>query len=419
MKTNWLQSALKNFSNDPLLPWRTSQLDAFQKAGFPTRQNELWKYTDLSTLSSTKFEWPKKSIASTDIPEAIEGMSRVVFIDGTYSTEHSNITTQDGLVITTINDAINQGTIDVNFFQEGKTDDALLPFQSLNNALFHSGAFISVAKNTVVSKPIHLLHVQTLKSDSVIQPVKHIILADTSSKVTIFEEYASKSATMYFNNVFTQIKAKTGSHVTHYRLQNEGKAAYHIGQIAIDQSQDSRVDTYHFNRGAELARHDLHYRFAEKGALATIVGLYCGNEKQHLDTHTVVDHIAPHCHSDQIYRGVLSDEAHAVFNGKIHVHQHAQKTQADLNNRNLLLSKKAQVDTKPELEIYADDVKCSHGATVGCIDPASLFYLRSRGIPEANAYQLLVQAFLTEVLESLPDTNIKSYIQSVIMYDLI
>lgn len=317
---------------------------------------------------------------------------RVVFVNGILQAD--DFSTVDGLTVIPVVKAIENGLLD---------DLSTL-----------TGIYIAVKKNTVINKSIHLLHLQTASSSNV-QSISHVIVADANSQLTIFEEYLGETDIHYSNSVVTQMTARSGSMIRHYRLQNEGSQASHLGKISVDQSANSHVDTYHFNVGAQSACHELHYRFLEKGASAKMIGLYTGHAKQQLDSHTLVDHIAPHCDSEQIYRGVLFDSSHGVFNGKIKVFPNAQKTSAFLNNRNLLLSPYAQVDTKPELEIDADDVKCAHGATVGSLDPQALFYLRSRGISEEEAKQLLIQAFLMELFEALPDVKIQSYIQSVVM----
>lgn len=390
--------------------WRQSAWDQFTQSGFPTRRNEAWKYTDTSAIAKTEFSLPAK-ISEVSLPDKLPNTLRLVFVNGVFSKAQSD-SFDDGVIVEPVLAALEKYDLGNSLSWSIES-----PFAVLNNALLQEGFYIRVKKNHAFKKTIHLLHVQTVTENTPVQSMRHIVHAQENSQLCLYEEYLSLSndEQTYFNNVCTQIYADKGAKIVHYRLQNEGDNAYHIGYVNITQLADASVETYHFNLGAQLARHDLHYALQEKGAHAKMIGLYCANGKQHLDSHTQVNHNAAHCTSDQLYRGVMSGQSHAVFNGKILVKQDAQKTAAYLNNRNLLLSKNAQVDTKPELEIYADDVKCAHGATVGCIDPNALFYLRSRGIDHLTAQRLLIQAFVSELLEQLPNADIQSTIQSAVM----
>ena len=407
---NW-HNLYQQVAQDKPSPWREKAWQQFIDAGFPRRGDEAWKYTDTSAIAVTSFSLSNNASRQLNLPEKIPNTTRLVFVNGSYSVEYSDPCDDDAVTIMPILEAIEAHQLQSKFNMKETSQ-----FTALNAALCQGGVYIHVHKNQRVKNALHLMHIQTEFSEHPAQFVRHIVQAESHSEIEIFESYCfDQSATeLYFNNQCTKIYAEPGALVSHYRLQNECQSAYHVGNIDVYQKENSTVKTYHFNFGAQLARHDLNYHFLEKGAYAEIIGLYCSHTKQHLDTHTQMNHHAPHCVSDQSYRGVMSDQSHAVFNGKILVAKDAQKTEAYLNNRNLLLSKSAQVDTKPELEIYADDVKCAHGATVGCMDENALFYLRSRCIDKQTAQRLLIQAFLSELLEKMPNTDIQAYIKSVV-----
>ena len=271
-----------------------------------------------------------------------------------------------------------------------------------------SGIFIYIPKNIILKKPIHFSY-QTLGQTALMSHPRHLILLEENSQCTVVEEYAGDGSD-YFNNIVTQIIVQSNAAMTHFKLQNESLSAQHIANTLFNQSADSTVSSYVVSMGAKLSRDNLSFNFEGQGASTHLYGLYLPLGNQHIDHHTLVDHLMPNCFSQQDYKGIIAEKGRAVFNGKVIVHPDAQKTAAYQNNKNLLLSQHAEIDTKPELEIYADDVKCNHGATVGQLDEKALFYLRSRGISEVEARRILIKAFAEELFSTISQPEIAQYI---------
>lgn len=397
-----------------LATWQADALQQFLAQGFPTRKDEAWKYTNVSALAKQSFSLQEDFEASVDISEyEHENTHRIVFVNGSFVAELSALDDlPEGVVVVDLEAALNDKQMENYLPIEQRYQNS---FSKLNAALLTNGLFLQVAPGVVVNRLIHVLYINTDSDQShVDQPhmnhPRHLILADESSAVTVLEEYVGEEST-YFNNVVTQIYAGSNAKVEHYKLQNEGQTAFHIANTIIDQQRDSAVSTYHFALGAKLTRDNLHYLLKEQGVNCRMIGFYHGAGAQHVDQHTQVDHLVPNGSSEQVYKGIVSEKARAVFNGKVIVHPDAQQTTAHQSNKNLLLSKNAEVDTKPELEIYADDVKCSHSATIGQLDDKALFYLQSRGISKQKARHMLTCAFATELLGMIPNVALASYIQ--------
>jgi len=398
-----------------LLPWKTAQLDYFIQHGFPTVHQEDWKYTDVTALTRQSFRMNEKLTVDVDKLQNhffTFDAYRLVFVNGYFSDTLSSFGSDQNCIRITL---FNQARSD--FLLSRLKKSAVTPnssFSALNNALFQDGVLIDVAEKAALSKPIHIVHLQSQHPSSQMSHVKYFIALSPHSQATVIEDYIGFDQAVYFNNVSTDVDVQSNAILHHYRLQRESHRAFHIAHTNIYLAQNSVVNTYHVATGSALMRHHLHYHFQEKNAAGHLFGLYHGKEKQHLDMHTRIDHFASHGKSHQNYKGVMSEQSRAVFNGKIIVHPNAKKTNAHLDNRNLLLSPTAEIDTKPELEIYTDDVQCSHGATVGCLEEDALFYLQSRGIAIEKARQMLIQSFVNEVLEAIPDENMQSYIRSAV-----
>ncbi len=401
------------FNDEALKVWREQALQDFLAQGFPTRKNEAWKYTPLQSLQAQTFAYQANSAADVDLANyQLENTNTLVFINGHYQQQLSVLNAvPDGVVISNALSANHQSTY-AEYFKSNSSQ--LTAFAQLNAALLTDGLFLFVPAGVVIEQPIHLLYVNTKNDMAYMQHPRHTIVVQANSQVTVFEEYVGLDQATYFNNVVTNIHAAAGACVNYYKCQRESKAAYHIANTWVHQQQDSQVNTYHFAIGAKLAREDLHFDFAASGCDANLIGFYHGGPQQHTDYHTRIDHQHPHCQSQQDYRGIVHANAHSVFNGKVVVHPHAQQTKALQSNKNLLLAPSAEVDTKPELEIYADDVQCSHGATVGQLDETALFYLQSRGINKNQAIELLTYAFVNELLQALPHKAIATRIQHLV-----
>ena len=385
---------------------------AFLRRGLPTRKEELWKYTDVSALTQATFT--KSATVKVDVLPATVAARRlpdtimVVLLNGHFSETLSDL--QDlpqGVTLCSFRQALQQHAPLVQAHFTTNLDLARHPFASLNAALVTDGVFLQVPANTVIVNPIQILYLNTEADPFVVCP-RNMILASENTAVTILEEHAALDGYTYFMNVVTDIHAAAGARVDYHKIQNESPNATHIAQIFINQQRDSVVKANSLLVGSRLGREDVVVNLHAAGAESSVNGFYClTQDGQHIDNHVQIDHIAPHGSSNMIYKGVLDKKSRAVFNGKIYVHKDAQKTRSYQANHNLLLSADAEIDTKPEFEIYADDVKCAHGDTVGQLDQDALFYLRSRGIDHPTALKLLTYAFAADVMNTITQREIK------------
>jgi Fe-S cluster assembly protein SufD len=280
-------------------------------------------------------------------------------------------------------------------------DPAASAFAALNTAFMADGGLLCVPDDTIIESPINLMFLSTPRDASFVSHPRNILVLGRNSSAVVIESYIGLRDAEYFTNAVTEVFLGPGSKLVHYKVQQESTNAFHVGGMIVKQDRDSRLESHSISLGGALARNDLETTLAAEGAQVVMNGLYMAGGTQHVDNHTKIIHEKPHTRSEEYYRGVLDGRARAVFNGKVIVKENAQKTDAHQSNANLLLSGDAEVDTKPELEIYADDVKCSHGATVGQLDQDMLFYLRSRAIPEETARNLLVFAFAEDVIDRL------------------
>ncbi len=418
---NWQEESLLHWqkrsfaqANSALQAWQEGALRRFLAIGFPSKKNEAWKYTNLSALAAQEFSMADTTLATVDLTQNQLGdVYRLVFINGQFSADQSQMGDAiAGVDLLDLDSALQQGLVSQADLQLNDKGEAA--FTALNAGLLSNGLFLRVGANIRVQKPIHILYLNTSSGVKKMNHPRHLIIAEQGAEVTVFEEYASADSS-HFNNIVTQIFASEGANVSHYKLQNESHTAFHIANTLIQQKRDSTVSTYHFSLGAKLARDNLNYYLNEPGVSCRMIGFYHGVGQQHVDQHTHVDHLVPNTASEQVYKGIVHDKARAVFNGKVIVHPDAQQTVAHQANKNLLLSKQAEVDTKPELEIYADDVKCSHGATIGQLDSKALFYLRSRGIAADKARHMLTSAFATELLDAIPNALLQAYFKDAVV----
>jgi Fe-S cluster assembly protein SufD len=378
---------------------------AFLQQEIPSRHDEKWKYTDVTFLKTQNFKDASyqydQDIVEKVAAERLENTDSilVVFINGFFSPQLStHHTLPEGVIIGNIQQALVTHAAMLTACWE-QTATTANPFASLNMALMGDGLFLYVPPHTTISVPIHVLYLQAKQSQARIFP-RNLIIASENSQVTLLEEYGSFEAQHYFTNAVTDIFAGVNAKVYYHKIQNEDLQATHIAQVSITQQQDSVVKTCGLSLGSRLARENWLVALEARGAENSVNGFYCLHQDgQHIDNYLHIDHIAPQGRSDMLYKGVVNKKSRAVFNGKILVHQEAQKTVAYQANHTLLLATDAEVNAKPELEIYADDVKCVHGNTVGQLDTEALFYLRSRGIEKNMALKLLTHAFAAEVME--------------------
>lgn len=397
----------------PLRDWKTQKLQQFVQQGFPHRKMERWKYTPVNTISSQVFSLAsavtvdKKLLQQWILPEAYA----VVFVNGHYAAHLSQLDELPaGVKIAELKSILDQKEWQAKLTMEAKYET---PFSVLNDALFVNGLFIYLPSDVKIERPIQFIYYTDAGAHQTMSHPRNLMVAAKNSQAVIVEEYVGAPDVTYFNNVVTQIYTEENAHIHYYKLQHEGERAFHVANTVITQ-KNSNVTSYHLNVGAQLARDDINYLLQQANANCQLYGFYQLHKAQHADYHTQIDHQVPHCESRQDYRGIIDDRAHAVFNGKIIVHPGAEKIQAHQANKNLLLAKTAAVDTKPELEIYADDVRCTHGATVGQLDPQALFYLRSRGIAKSAAEKILTQAFAQEFIAAIPLNKIANKVAELI-----
>jgi Fe-S cluster assembly protein SufD len=396
---DWLQSLRKN------------AIQVFSQAGFPTTRDEDWKYTNLSDIEARSAAYLSTIPSPADIHslrETLRGLPidpsafTVVFANGFFCSELSRLPEKDeGLTIDTLSGLGNRST-DWLRSQLGQYPHIECPpLAALNTALMDDGLIIRLQKCVDISAPIHAVFVTDEQKINV-QP-RVLISLDEQSHASVIEHYVGRGASC--TNAVTEIYCANGAHLRYTKIQQEDHQAYHLAAQYVQLYQNSRFDAVHIDLGARLARNDLTVRLAGSGASTQLDGLFVVDGERHVDNHTRLDHLETRTTSVENFRGIINDRGRGVFNGKIIVHAGADKSDAQLNNRNLLLSAEAEIDTKPELEIYTDDVKCAHGTTTGQLDANAMFYLRARGIPEDLAKQMLVTAFANEIINRIDSTS--------------
>ena len=384
----------------------------YQRSGLPTVRDEEWRYTDLRAFKRQQY-----AIATTvpDVNDIIAALPdydlpRVVLVNGYFAPACSRLDNLPaGVSVASLAITLEQDPDSLQGLLGAALPSETHAFTQLNTAYCTDGAVIKIASKTNVEKAIELIHVTTEHDEPVVSHPRNIIIANKLSEVTIIERSVSASnsannnadSTSYLLNTVTEIIAHDGSQVQHYKVQQDSDSAFHMGGVFVNQGRDSNVVNHNIALGSKLARNDIHLNLLGTNAHGGMNGLVVGHNNQHVHNHTEVQHRVPHCTSDEYYRSVLDDKSRTVFRGRIIVAEDAQKTDAQQQNNNLLLSPNAEADSKPQLEIYADDVLCSHGATVGQLDTQSLFYLQSRGINLNDARRLLTFAFVNEVLDRI------------------
>jgi Fe-S cluster assembly protein SufD len=398
---------------------RKAALARFQLLGFPTTRDEEWRFTPISSLVETAYRPSEPAVATASqlspfilphIPAA-----RVVFVNGRYSHELSSLRSlPQGVVVGHLAGVLeNDPTLVESSFARVAPFDKHA-FAALNTAFTEDGAVVSIPANVVLAEPVHVLYYSTSSFPMMTHP-RTIIVAGESSQGTVIESYAGRDGELYFTNAVAEILCGENSHLNHYRVQRESLAASHISMTQIRLRRSAVFAQQNFVLGGALVRNDIGARLEDEGIECTLNGLYLGHADRLIDNHTTIDHAKPHCASHEVYKGMLDGRARGVFNGKIFVRQDAQKTDAKQTNQVLLLSDDATINTKPQLEIFADDVKCTHGATIGQLDAESLFYLRARGIGEDEARAMLVHAFASDIIDRVHLESLRQSLESVLL----
>jgi Fe-S cluster assembly protein SufD len=399
---------------------RTSAIKNFENKGFPTKKEEAWKYTSLNSILKNDFSvFPKRenSIEFKDVKKYFLheiDTYKLVFVDGKFSSFMSS-TTHEGIDVCLLSSVLTKPKykvfLDTYFNQIASKDESLT---TLNTAFAHEGAYINIPKNKIADKPIEIIYFSTGEESALMLQPRNLIVVGENAHVQIIERHQSLNNNPVLTNSVTEIYAQKRAIVDYYKIQNDALNANLIDNTYISQNQESRVAVHTFSFGGNITRNNLNfYHFGER-IDSTLKGITIIGDKQHVDHFTLVNHATPNCESHQNYKTILGGSSTGVFNGKIFVEKEAQKTDAFQQNNNILLSEKATINAKPQLEIFADDVKCSHGCTIGQLDESAMFYMQQRGIPKKEAKALLMYAFSNEVIDSIKIPELKQRITKII-----
>lgn len=408
-------------------PWlselRKSAIDRFDAVGFPTQKQEDWKYTNLAPLLRIPFKPAILARPDGVVAEKLEPFTfgvlkttLLVFVNGRFAPRLSYLRPRpEGVRVASLAEVLREeaATLEPHLGRIARSEDD--PFASLNMALFADGAYVEVPNHTAVEEPIHLLFVSTSKDLPIVAHPRNLIRIGAQSHATIIETYAGTGPDVTFTNAVTEISAGPAAVLDHYKMQRESETAYHMGTMTIHQDRDSAVSCHSLSFGGAMARNTVHTRFRGEGGSLVLNGLFMTSGGQQADNYTRIDHVSPACTSVELYRGILDGKSRGVFNGNIYVRKDAQKTVARQTNKNLLLSREAFVDSTPGLEILADDVKCNHASTIGQLDENAIFYLRSRGIDEEAARQILTYAFAADVVNQVKVAPIRIKLDQLIL----
>jgi Fe-S cluster assembly protein SufD len=388
---------------------RLSAITRFETLGFPTTRNEDWHFTSVSPIVDAGLMpliAPSGSVHQTDLEPFLfnEDWPRITFVNGRYDASLSSVAgLPDGVRVLPLAEAYDELPILVEQHLGRIASFDVHSFTALNTAFLTDGAVVHVAQDVELAQPIHLVYVTDSTAEGGVMQPRNVIVLDRFAKATVLETYCTTTHDVgaYLTNAVTEAVIADGATLTHLKLQRESERAFHVGTFDARQGRDSHLVQFSFAIGAALSRTNVYTELRGEGCGATLNGLYLGDAEQTLDHQTRIEHVEPNCYSRELYKGILDGASHGVFNGKVFVHPEAQKTDGKQTNNTLLLSERAQIDTKPQLEIFADDVKCTHGATVGRLDETSLFYMKSRGIDARTARELLTYAFAADVLETI------------------
>ena len=397
---------------------RKNAIGKFAELGFPSLRDEDWRFTNINPISKGKFRIngigngidadTLKTFIFNDLDAYL-----LVFVNGKFVNELSDINDiPDGVTISSLSVAIDESrellSENIGKFLNFENE----AFNALNTSFFEDGLFINVPDSVTVSKPVHALYITHDDENSLVNP-RNLIIMGSNSNLKVIEHYVSTSDDAYLSNVVSEVYVGENSELEHYLLEFESKKAFNISTLRVQQEKYSNIKSHSILFGGAIVRNNVHPVLAGEGGNSLINGLYMSNGRQHMDNFMRVEHASPHCESRQIYNGVLDESSRGVFHGRIIVHEGAVKTDAKQTNRNLLLSDTAQIDTKPQLEIYNDDVKCTHGATIGQMDENAIFYLQSRGIPKKEAKTIMVKGFTGESFSNMTLEPLRNYLEKL------
>lgn len=403
-------------------PIRRAALSCFAELGFPTTRDEEWKYTNIAPIVKIPFKPGKfeiNGLTADTIARVTFGEltgSQLVFVNGYYSRELSSLRPlPEGVRVGSLAAALDSDPTRVEPYlarYASYQDHALV---ALNTAFMEDGAFVYVPKGRIVDEPIYLVFVSTADGEATVSYPRNLIVVDNDSQAVIVESYVGSDSDVYFTNAVTEIVVGKHAVIDHYKVQRESEEAFHIATLQAHLERGSNFSSHSIAMGGALVRNDLNTELEGEGIECTLNGFYMVTGRQHVDNHTRVDHLKPHCSSRELYKGILDGKARGVFNGKIYVHKPAQKTDARQTNKNLLLSKDSLINTKPQLEICADDVKCTHGSTIGQLDQDAIFYLRSRGVGLKDARSLLTYAFARDIINRIKIEPVRAWLDDLLV----
>ncbi len=402
-----------------LRSFREQGLSELSRRGFPTTRNEDWKYTDVAPIVSRPFA-PVAAVSKVELKARVEQLAlpgpRLVFVDGRHSPELSSLAGLfAGVTVKPLRQAMREDADALAAVLGRRARSEANPFIALNAALLDEGAFVQVRPGAVAPSPVQLVFLSSgADSAPVLSSPRVVVVSGANSEAALVELYAGVEGGASFTNAVTEVVLGENARLHHYKLQVEPDAAFHVASLHAEQARDSRLASHVFALGGALARNEVSSVFAGEGGECVLNGLYVGRGTQHLDNRTDLDHAVPRCTSRELYKGVLDGRSRGTFHGRVLVRADAQRTDASQTNRNLLLSEEALVDTRPQLEILADDVKCAHGAAVGRLDEQALFYLRARGIPKAEAERLLTYAFASEVVGAVTLEPLRARVEQLL-----
>lgn len=417
---NSFEEVANTTKNETVQKARNSGLRSFKQQGFPTRRNEEWKYTNITPYLQEKYiidgastpEIGKDLLESAEIPHL--DCYQLVLLNGQLQASEELTVLPSFMKVQSLSEAQKDSAFGA-YFNKGADVEAF-PFSALNTALFTNGLFIEIAANALLDKPLHIVHVFTAGNVNVFVQPRHLVVVHKSASLELIESIVSEeSSSKIFVNSLTEVFIEENANCDHYVLQTAKTGTRLVTATEVSQLRNSTYSNYTFSLpSADIIRNNMHLSLDDKETESHLFGLYLGAGNQLIDNHSLVNHKMPHCNSNEIYKGVLTENSTGVFNGKIFVQPDAQKTNAFQQNNNLLLSDKSSVNSKPQLEIFADDVKCSHGSTVGQLSKEAMFYLQSRGIGEQKAKALLVNAFLFDVTEKIQIPELEEHVNHLI-----
>ncbi len=411
------ESQLARQEPDWLLETRQQAMEAFGDLGFPQPHDEDWRFTSVAPITSVPFQPAGRDsihcavelMETAFLPDPLA--ARLVFINGLFSPQFTKISELPaGVQVGSLASALAKSDGWLRPYLARSADYRRHAFTALNTALWEDGAYVHLPKGTRLTRPIHLVFVSAAKAEPLVCYPRTLVVAEPDTEATLVESYVGLDSGVCFSNAVTEVVAGENAVLDHYRLQRENARSFHIGTLQVYQSRSAQFTSCSVSLGGALVRNEINAVLDAPGAVCTLNGLFLGLGHEHVDNHTSIDHAKPHGSSRQLYNGILGGESAAVFHGGILVRPDAQKTDAIQRNRNLLLSPDATIDTKPQLEIFANDVRCTHGATVGQMDPEALFYLCSRGVGREQAREMLIHAFAAEILERIRPDGVRAWV---------